>query len=53
MTSATFQDYQQKYHEVKQKDPMNPELESIKRQYLKGKISKEKAIEKMDQIEVN
>lgn len=50
---VTFEDYKQKYHEVKEKDPMNPELEEIKREYLQGKISKEKAVEKMDQIEVN
>ena len=49
----THQDYKQKYHEIHQKDPMNPELESIKREYIGGEISKEKAIEKMDELELN
>lgn len=51
MQAATFQDYKNKYQEVKQKDPMNPELEEIKREYLQGKISKDRAIEKMDELQ--
>ena len=50
MSLVTFEDYKQKYHEVKEKDPMNPELEKIKREYLKGKISKTRAVEKMEEL---
>jgi len=49
-TVTTFEDYKQKYHEIHDIDPMNPELESIKRDYLQGNITKKQAIQKMDQL---
>lgn len=47
----TFEQYKQKYKQVHEKDPMNPELEEIKRDYIKGNISKQRAWEKMDDLE--
>lgn len=47
---VTFQDYKEKYHEVKNLDWGNSELEEIKREYLKGNISRTRAVEKMDQL---
>lgn len=50
MTVATFEEYKEKYHEVKALDPMNPELEEIKKDYLKGVISKGRAVEQMEEL---
>lgn len=51
MNPTTFEDYKNKYNKLHKKDPLNPELESIKRDYLKGNITKKQAIQKMDQLE--
>jgi hypothetical protein len=49
-TVTTFEDYKNKYNKLHKQDPLNPELESIKRDYLKGNITKKQAIQKMDQL---